>query len=160
MSPSVRISPSRTIAVHFEPGGDGWWVASAPGVPGAYSQGRGRTEAHAMLLDAMAGAAQVGLGPVCNHAITDAEREIVERALRERFGGSGDKENPAQLAGILRTLWAKVRPCRGPHDAFAVRQEIARRCRWELDVRAREAARDHAVVRAWCASNPIGSEVT
>lgn len=34
-----------------EPGG--WWVASIPGVPGAYSQGHTPAEARAMLQDAL-----------------------------------------------------------------------------------------------------------
>lgn len=36
---------------------DGWWVASAPGVQGAYSQGRTKNSAYNNLLDAMSGLA-------------------------------------------------------------------------------------------------------
>lgn len=39
-------------AVRFERSG-GWVVASLPGVPGAYSQGRTQVEAFAMLQDAL-----------------------------------------------------------------------------------------------------------
>jgi predicted RNase H-like HicB family nuclease len=42
----------RRVVLVFEKG-DGWWVASIPGVPGAYSQGRTKRSAKANLLDAM-----------------------------------------------------------------------------------------------------------
>ena len=46
-------TPAKASVV-FEPA-DGWWVASVPGVPGAYSQGKTRDSAYSNLLDAMAG---------------------------------------------------------------------------------------------------------
>jgi predicted RNase H-like HicB family nuclease len=41
-------------AVLFEPS-EGWWVASFPGVDGAYSQGKTKQSAYNNLLDAMSG---------------------------------------------------------------------------------------------------------
>jgi hypothetical protein len=84
--------------------------------------------------------------------ITHAEREDVEIALVARFERSAAKDGP-HLAAILRKLWGEVRGprmrglCACPTcrlmlartrypemDAFAVRREIARRCRRELAV--------------------------
>lgn len=36
----------------YEPS-DGWWVASIPGIEGAYSQGRTKASARANLIDAL-----------------------------------------------------------------------------------------------------------
>ncbi len=41
------------LAIIFEPGQDGWWIASFPEVPGAFSQGRTREEARENVLDAL-----------------------------------------------------------------------------------------------------------
>lgn len=38
----------------FELGQNGWWIATIPEVPGAFSQGRTKEEARANVLDAMA----------------------------------------------------------------------------------------------------------
>jgi hypothetical protein len=78
--------------------------------------------------------------------ITDAERDLVERRLVERYVSSADKD-PLALAGILRSLWGELRGRRA-RDAALVREEVRRRMRWELDVRAREDAHDRAVLRA------------
>jgi hypothetical protein len=51
---------------------------------------------------------------------------------------------------MLSTLW-ELRRRRG-YGALVLREELRRRMRWELSVRAREDARDLAAVRAWLAS--------
>ena len=53
-----RFSAPPVSAVVFVPS-EGWWVASFPSVPGAYSQGRTKAAAYANLLDAMAGLAEL-----------------------------------------------------------------------------------------------------
>lgn len=42
------------LTIIFEQGEDGWWIASIPEVPGAFSQGRTKEEARANVLDALA----------------------------------------------------------------------------------------------------------
>jgi predicted RNase H-like HicB family nuclease len=56
------------MTIIFEPGDSGWFVATIPEVPGAFSQGKSREEARANVLDAL------------NELMT-ARREL---ALRER----------------------------------------------------------------------------
>lgn len=68
-----------------------------------------------------------------------ATRESVERRLAERFGSSAGRAGP-DLVGILSELWG-LRQRRG-RAAFAVREEIRRRMRWERTVEAREDALD------------------
>ena len=41
------------LTIIFEPGQDGWWIATIPEVPGAFSQGRTRDEARENVLDAL-----------------------------------------------------------------------------------------------------------
>ncbi|MCH8275014.1 MAG: type II toxin-antitoxin system HicB family antitoxin [Armatimonadetes bacterium] len=41
------------LTIIFEKGDSGWWVATIPEVPGAVSQGRTKTEARQMVLDAL-----------------------------------------------------------------------------------------------------------
>ena len=45
------MKPNLTII--FEPGEDGWWVATIPEVQGVVSQGRTKQEAREMVLDAL-----------------------------------------------------------------------------------------------------------
>lgn len=42
------------LTIIYERGTSGWWVATIPEVPGAFSQGRTREEARANVLDALA----------------------------------------------------------------------------------------------------------
>ena len=42
------------LRIEYEPGDDGWVIASVPAVPGAMSQGRTREEARENVLDALA----------------------------------------------------------------------------------------------------------
>ncbi|MGO9833965.1 MAG: type II toxin-antitoxin system HicB family antitoxin [Polyangiaceae bacterium] len=133
---------------------EGWWVASIPGVPGACSQGPTRDEAFAMLLDALS-MLEKDRELSARRPITEAEREHVERRLRERFNSSADKDG-VHLAGMLRVLWGELRGRQG-RDASLVRAEVRRRMRWEATVRAREDAEDHAFMRAWLASHSIES---
>ena len=42
------------MTIVFEPGEDGWTIASVPEVPGTHSQGRTRDEARANVIDALA----------------------------------------------------------------------------------------------------------
>lgn len=60
------------LTIIFELGDDGWWVATIPEVPGAFSQGRTKDEARENVLDALA-------------ELMAARREL---ALRERPPGS------------------------------------------------------------------------
>lgn len=41
------------LTIKYEPGEDGWVIASIPQIPGAVSQGRNRGEARRMVLDAL-----------------------------------------------------------------------------------------------------------
>lgn len=41
------------MTISYEPGDDGWVIASVPEVPGTHSQGRTREEARANVLDAL-----------------------------------------------------------------------------------------------------------
>ena len=43
----------RELTIIFERGASGWWVATIPEVPGAFSQGRTREEARENVLDAL-----------------------------------------------------------------------------------------------------------
>ncbi len=42
-----------SVTISYEPGEDGWIIASVPEVPGTHSQGRTREEARANVLDAL-----------------------------------------------------------------------------------------------------------
>jgi len=42
------------LTIIYERGVDGWWVATIPEIPGAFSQGRTKSEARENVLDAMA----------------------------------------------------------------------------------------------------------
>lgn len=41
------------FTIIFERGEDGWWIATIPEIPGAFSQGKTKEEARANVLDAM-----------------------------------------------------------------------------------------------------------
>ena len=56
------------FTIIFERGASGWWVATIPEVPGAFSQGKTREEARVNVLDAL-------------HELMAARREL---AIRER----------------------------------------------------------------------------
>jgi predicted RNase H-like HicB family nuclease len=47
------VSEALQLTIRFEPGEDGWIIASIPEVPGALSQGRTRGEARANVIDAL-----------------------------------------------------------------------------------------------------------
>ena len=47
------MSGALDLTIVFEPGEDGWVIASIPGVPGAHSQGQTRDEARANVVDAL-----------------------------------------------------------------------------------------------------------
>jgi predicted RNase H-like HicB family nuclease len=66
----LSVTPQLTII--FERGESGWWVATIPEVPGAFSQGRTREEARENVLDALT-------------ELMAARREL---ALRERSPGA------------------------------------------------------------------------
>ncbi len=42
------------LTIIYERGSDGWWVATIPEIPGAFSQGETKAEARENVLDAMA----------------------------------------------------------------------------------------------------------
>ena len=56
------------FTIIFERGASGWWVATIPEVPGAFSQGKTRDEARENVLDAL-------------HELMAVRREL---AIRER----------------------------------------------------------------------------
>ncbi len=58
------------LTIIYERGQDGWWIATIPEVPGAFSQGATRDEARANVLDAL-------------HELMAARRE---RALQAKPG--------------------------------------------------------------------------
>jgi len=47
------MSDSLQLTIIYEPGGDGWIIATIPEVPGTMSQGRTREEARANVIDAL-----------------------------------------------------------------------------------------------------------
>ena len=48
-----QVSDALQLTIRYEPGEDGWIIASIPEVPGAISQGRTREEARANVIDAL-----------------------------------------------------------------------------------------------------------
>ncbi len=60
------------LTIIYQHGDDGWWLATIPEVPGAFSQGETREEAREMVLDAM-------------HELMLARRDL---ALHERSNDS------------------------------------------------------------------------
>ena len=41
------------LTIIYEQGADGWWIATIPEIPGAFSQGRTKDEARENVLDAL-----------------------------------------------------------------------------------------------------------
>jgi predicted RNase H-like HicB family nuclease len=64
---SVMSDPLR-LTIVYEPGEDGWIVASVPEVPGAHSQGRSREEARENVIDALHGILELRFG---EHALSE-----------------------------------------------------------------------------------------
>jgi predicted RNase H-like HicB family nuclease len=62
MSESVRLT------IVYEPGEEGWVIASIPEVPGAHSQGQTREEARANVIDALRGILELRFG---EHAVAE-----------------------------------------------------------------------------------------
>jgi predicted RNase H-like HicB family nuclease len=62
----------KELTVIFEQGDNGWWIATIPEFPGAFSQGRTKDEARENVLDALA-------------ELMAARRDL---ALRERAASS------------------------------------------------------------------------
>ena len=56
------MSDSLRVTIVYEPGDEGWVVASIPEVRGAHSQGRTREEARANVIDALRGILELRLG--------------------------------------------------------------------------------------------------
>ena len=56
------MSESLRLTIEYEPGDDGWVIASIPEVPGANSQGRTRDEARANVIDALRGILELRFG--------------------------------------------------------------------------------------------------
>ena len=57
------------LTIIYERGSEGWWIASVPEVPSAFSQGKTKAEARENVLDAMA-------------ELMAARRELALRELR------------------------------------------------------------------------------
>jgi predicted RNase H-like HicB family nuclease len=62
------VRQSLRLTIVYEPGEDGWVVASIPEVPGAHSQGQTREEARANVIDALRGILELRFG---GHAISE-----------------------------------------------------------------------------------------
>ena len=62
----------REFTIIYEMGQDGWWIATIPEVPGAFSQGKTKEEARENVLDAL-------------NELMSARREL---ALRQRAASS------------------------------------------------------------------------
>ena len=73
------MSDSLRVTIVFEPGEDGWVIASIPQVPGAHSQGRTREEARANVIDALRGILELRLGelPVTARGADSEPLELV-----------------------------------------------------------------------------------
>ena len=56
------MSESLVVTIVYEPGEEGWVVASIPEVPGAHSQGRTREDARANVIDALRGILELRFG--------------------------------------------------------------------------------------------------
>ncbi len=65
---AIAIAMADELTIIYEQGQNGWWIATIPEVPGAFSQGATRDEARANVLDAL-------------HELMAARRE---RALQAR----------------------------------------------------------------------------
>jgi predicted RNase H-like HicB family nuclease len=63
-----QVSKSLRLTIVYEPGEDGWVIASIPEVPGAHSQGQTREEARANVIDALRGILELRFG---EHAIPE-----------------------------------------------------------------------------------------
>lgn len=74
----VRVSDSVRVTIVYEPGDEGWVVASIPQVPGAHSQCRTR-EARANVIDALRGLLELDLGelPVIAQGADSEPLELV-----------------------------------------------------------------------------------
>lgn len=70
------------LTIIFEHGESGWWVATIPEVPGAFSQGETREEARENVLDAL-------------NELMAARREL---AIRERSAGAELESLPITTA--------------------------------------------------------------
>jgi len=73
------VSDSLRVTIVYEPGEEGWVVASIPQVPGAHSQGRTREEARANVIDALRGILELRLGelPVIAQGADSEPLELV-----------------------------------------------------------------------------------
>jgi predicted RNase H-like HicB family nuclease len=73
----VMSDPLR-LTIVYEPGDDGWIVASVPEVPGALSQGETREEARTNVIDALRGILELRFG---EHALTDPAQDSEQLEL-------------------------------------------------------------------------------
>ena len=74
------MSDSLRVTIVYEPGDEGWVVASIPQVPGTHSQGRTREEARANVIDALRGILELRLGELPVIA-EDADSEPLELVI-------------------------------------------------------------------------------
>ena len=74
------VSESLRLTIVYEPGEDGWVVASIPQVPGAHSQGHTREEARSNVIDALRGILALRFG---EHASAEpaADSESLELVI-------------------------------------------------------------------------------
>ena len=67
------------MTIVYEPGEEGWVIATIPEVPGAHSQGRTRDEARENVIDALRGVLELRFG---NHPdVTAVDSEPLELTI-------------------------------------------------------------------------------
>jgi predicted RNase H-like HicB family nuclease len=72
------MSDSLRLTIVFEPGDDGWIVASVPEVPGALSQGTTREEARSNVIDALHAILELRFG---EHALVEPAQDSEQLEL-------------------------------------------------------------------------------
>ena len=75
------MSESLQLTIVYEPGEDGWVVASIPEVPGAHSQGKTREEARSNVIDALRGVLELRFGE--HPASRAADSELLKLVIGE-----------------------------------------------------------------------------
>jgi predicted RNase H-like HicB family nuclease len=74
----VSIVPEQLdLTIVYEPGDEGWVIASIPEVPGVLTQGRTREEARANVIDAL----RLMLSPLPQSADDEREREALHLTI-------------------------------------------------------------------------------
>ncbi|MCC7293928.1 MAG: type II toxin-antitoxin system HicB family antitoxin [Phycisphaerales bacterium] len=67
----------RELTIIYEPAEDGWWIATIPEIPGAFSQGRSKAEARANVVDALSELMAARREMALEHPATGYETEAL-----------------------------------------------------------------------------------